>query len=404
MLNSQSIHSDVQIMKMSMISMEDKEIDLRDVFSSINIFEDVFSPFLTGKLCITDTGDLIKNFPIAGGEKISLVFKSTDITEYCYVDFVVYKVDKDPKVYNDNKKTRHYILYLISEEAITNNLSSVSRKFSDYGHTIIQSILYDYLETVKEIDYEECANSVEVFANFWNPVKIINFIASQSQSDYNLDYVFYENIDGFHFKSLSSLMNKKSDDHIELYYDQSSLEDFVNTNNIKSHIMISYFDLIKGANRGIFGNTFYKLDDLNYGFTKVARNAHDATEYNVSLGNHIQFQDKFYTENNQVAEKFYDIDLCSARTLIFNSLSNYNWTVKLSGLSTRRAGDLFRVRFPNIDLETYNNRMLDGKWFASRINHEILNNYKYIQKVNLIKNAFNTEDLFTEVNGRSNIK
>ena len=57
------------------------KIDIREQVLSIELFEDIFSPFITGKVAITDSQDLINRMPLIGQELIQIDIQTPEMDQ-----------------------------------------------------------------------------------------------------------------------------------------------------------------------------------------------------------------------------------------------------------------------------------------------------------------------------------
>ena len=103
-----------------------------------------------------------------------------------------------------------YRVHFISREAIRNSITRISKAFSGPVENAVNEIISDekYLDTVKPIYLEQTAtNSKYVIPNL-KPFQTIKFLGQNAVSNKysNAGYLFFERTDGFHFRSLGSLL------------------------------------------------------------------------------------------------------------------------------------------------------------------------------------------------------
>ena len=203
-----------------------QDIDIRNGVISIDYYEDLYSPTVTAKIVVYNTGDTIEGkdgkiqsiyngLPLRGGERVSIRIApntkdnggldfSETYQDYLYVSSVTNVISQ--------AKKETFTLNLVSREAITNETVRVPVKFSS-GSTIdvaVKKILEDYLKTEKEIDADKTSNSYGFIANMRKPFNIITWLASKSVSDQDsAGFFFYQTQDGYKFKSIDNLINQK---------------------------------------------------------------------------------------------------------------------------------------------------------------------------------------------------
>ena len=114
-------------------------VDLSSLFRYIEIYEDIFSPYITAKLHIEDAFNFPERFPISGQEKVEITFKS-DINALKPVELVfrIYKLDS--LVIDSTGKTQQYVLHLMSEGGYFN--------FSEYCGYSVRGSISEMIKTV----------------------------------------------------------------------------------------------------------------------------------------------------------------------------------------------------------------------------------------------------------------
>ena len=104
---------DYKISKMVLKSgINEKYVDIRGLYTNFEVFEDMFSPYITAKIYMIDSVNLPEQLPIRGQETLELEFV-TDFSEVKPVKktFKVYKIDS--QIIDDNGRGQEYVLHLI---------------------------------------------------------------------------------------------------------------------------------------------------------------------------------------------------------------------------------------------------------------------------------------------------
>jgi len=380
-MNNNKVFSTVDRITVNLTSITDKVIDISRMLLNIEIYENIFEFFLTGKLVLSDTYDLIQHFPIIGNENIEIIMNLSD-GSYRKLNFKLYKIYKDVADGRGDRKNKIYIIYFCSEAYIKNTITSISKKYTGKPEQIISGVLSE-MGSNKNYDYEASDNNIEIYSNFWNPSRIIDFASRLCKGTY-LDYIFFENLDGFTFKSISNLISQDSNVYIG-YNNQS--ETFIDYNQIKVHKMDSYFDINSNARNGMFGNTFYKPDDKNYSYIKEESTLKENVEEIFTNGLSFPYAEELNKSDNYVNVNYYDPKVSSIRMASIKMLQNYNLVVKLSGDINKKCGDVINVNFPNKDNEKSINYSFGGKWLIKGVKHVIYQNNNYHQNISLVKNV-----------------
>ena len=367
------------------------ETNLNGGLITLNIYEDIFSNFLTGKINVVDTHDLQKNFPLIGNENLEITYASSNDDSPKLLNFKIYKLDSDPKVTTSFEHQKIITLYFCSKEMITNSSIAISKKFDGKPNSIVKDLVKNNLKSKKKINTDSVTNKIKYVSNFWKFSKNLNYIYKNSLVNDNPDLLFFENPEGFHFKSLNNLLNKKAKATLEYKenLDQKIVKDYYNKMK-----MNKYFDLLEFQ----FGNKIYKYDDENYEFYIEENDFETVSETQNSLGRNLLYDDELKSNHN-VQLTYNDEKVVSRRNQIFNALDNYHLILSLKGDSSRTVGQVYDIKFRSFKREELDNELLSGKWLASNINHQIFSDGTYEQNIKFIKNAFSKADT-TAVKGK----
>ena len=207
---------DINVAKITITSLiTNKEFNVSNQLLSFQVFEDLFSPFITGNLIFKESLDFASNFPFVGEEIIDLEFYTptfdTDRPKDGVIKgrFYIYKMADRQEVAERNTV---YQLHFISIEAVDDLNNKISKGFDGKISDIALSLIKDEvgLMTDKKANIEETSNKIKYVSNFWSPIKNINFLLQNAQDvNESPTYTFYENRFGFNFISLDTLNGQK---------------------------------------------------------------------------------------------------------------------------------------------------------------------------------------------------
>ena len=238
----------------------------------IQVFEDLFSPFITGTLEIYDSLDLTNVFPLNGEEYLELKI-STPTLEKGNIDgrFYIHKMTN--RVMAGDRSTV-YTLHFISVEALTDLNTKISKTFSgkcsDIAIQLITSSTHG-LNVTKNYVVEETRNATKYISNFWSPIKNLeNVVGTSINNNKESSYVFYENRYGFNFVSLENLYSAEI--FQEFVYDAYIRDQTQNNQNqtvrnvtedykrIREINVPTVYDYIERVKSGMYGSRMYTHD------------------------------------------------------------------------------------------------------------------------------------------------
>lgn len=237
---------------------------------AIEVFEDIFSPFITGTVTILESLDLINLFPLVGEETIRLKFYTPTIEDRHRRDqsFYIYKMTETQ---GSGDRSTLYVLHFISIEAIVDLNVKLSRTYRGRVSDIAKTLLNEALGTDKQINIEATPSITAFIANYWSPMKCINYIATGAINDNDsASYVFFENSQGLNFISLDTLYAQPTMHYFEQNnYSRdinafgSTIKDWVKDYaKIQEFTMPDGFDYIDRSIDGMYGSQMITVDPI----------------------------------------------------------------------------------------------------------------------------------------------
>ena len=381
-------------------------IDIKRLCSQFNLYQDLFSSVMTFTATINDSNGLLERFPMIGEEIVGISFKNRDETKKEITKvFNVYRVSNRN---SEQERKESFVIHGISYEARVDMVSSVDRSFAGATFSDMVESVYDehfvngklkhglqfenrYQAEIKNIDIEETYGTHSVVPPLSTPFEFFKYCARQAQSPKYIesDFVFYEDIDGFNFKTISSLIDT---DPVEDYYLADATKETPAVRQYKIIRNLEYasseFDAIKSQKAGMYDNNvsvidpvlkIYKEQPFNYHFRKNRDNAFMGlgsdgftSEYSAERsfdgGSHSRFMignisDGAYRDVSYISGRTIDVHgniLDSVAHWPFSRYRYLNYTISkmaqlntkiilkvtISGDVNRKVGEVIRVFVP----------------------------------------------------------
>lgn len=237
--------------------------DGNSMMRSCSIYESIFKQYITGNMIIHDSAGMLEGYPIVGDEFIYISFKSSnnELTKSYTKVFKIFKVDSLTNV--PTKRTQIYTLHFASPILDNSQKSKLQISFKDKREDqIIKSICSLNLGISDEfLEIDQSLYQRTLVVPNWPPLKTISYLtegAINPGTSSMANFLFYEDSDGFKFKSLEKMM---------LGEPVTTLTSAIIKNVNKSHPtnVISFdiencFDNIKNSENGFYGSTAYEVD------------------------------------------------------------------------------------------------------------------------------------------------
>jgi len=242
MANSLQYAGEFILERCELISSSGVAADISKVVVEINIFEDIFSNSLTGSIIITDTNNLADNMPIIGQEYISLKVVTPslrdDAIDFTKNVFCVFESNRTPSSTNSEVIE----LKICSPELLRNHRTRVSKSYEQTADQIVKSVMENekYINTKKDLYIEPTLGIRKILSPNYHPFHLIRNLTRESMSAKNDSphYLFFENIHGFHFRSIQSLY----DDGVqgEFHYGDKGTDEVYNDSSDAGKIVQSF--------------------------------------------------------------------------------------------------------------------------------------------------------------------
>ena len=254
---------------------------------SISYYEDIFSPTVTAKMQIINTGDTIdgeslyNGLPLRGCERVHMKIQDSGKT-YAGEDKPGLDFASDPLKYLyvssisnllRSGETESFVLHLISKEAISNETTRVMKKYTGTIGQSAEDILTNILGIKKKsrIAVDATLGEYSFIGNMKKPFHVLSWLASKAipveSKDATAGFLFYQTKEGFNFRSIDDLIGQESKaTYTSIEVPQSSIErnnDF----NIKQYSIKRNQNISENLRLGLYCTQRMFFNPLNFQFS-----------------------------------------------------------------------------------------------------------------------------------------
>ena len=383
---------------------------------NISYYESLFSPSVNVTIETTDVSGFVSREEIYGGQSIEISIKMFDPD----IDDFKIKKDKHGLVVNSVKnvtmdfKESKSTLECVSKDFLRNEVARLNRRFTGNITEIVKKIMEEEpkgIETTKDIEVDQATNSYTFCGNLKRSIDTIQWLQPKAKSENQFGFLFFEDYDGYKFKSIESLLKQ------EPFTDQPFEMSQASTSSrfaILDAVMVQTNDVFLNMRSGTYNNdTTYidlisqtkSVDDFKIDNLKDLKNPPklpDTLTDNTSR-KMLRFDDPGVMqkgskrEDEQPKEELAKIQNQSyARN---NLLFSQALKIKVSFNPSLRVGKIIEVRLP-VDTDSSESGVkyqklgkgdLSGKYLISELRHKVGSN-KSSTHLTLVR------DLFTKDN------
>ena len=397
-----------------------RSVDIKLGTISIDYYEDIFSPTITAKMRVVNTGDSIakegsnerqsiyNGLPLRGGERLSMKIldqgkannNGKEKTGLNFTDPEKNLIVSSITDVISQSQRETFLLNLVSREAITNETTRVFKKYSSKISTSVEKILTDdrigFKLDKSRYDIDPTSNEYKFIGNLKKPFTTLVWLASKSVGDSSKDstagFLFYQTQDGFKFKSIEKLTKQTSK---ATYTFTEVNESSISKNNdfrILNYTIDRNQNLLEKLRLGTYSSVRLTFDPLNF---KMRQRIFKFDESGIDkLGNKVVLP-KISEESNKTlsdvpsrlfsqvidrgtidpdASKKTNADPTKYQaqsTMRYNLLLTQLLSITVPCNTDLRAGDIITCRFPKIsrqDSERFDEET-SGKYIIKELCH-----------------------------------
>jgi len=412
-----------------------KRLSIRSLVQEISIYESLDGKFLSGDMTLLDGTNAIQTLPITGFERVEFFFrtpgtdKGFDFSVKTGHPMFVYSLKNRSGV---NPRSQIYTLKFISMEAIRNHQTSVSQSFTGQIDQMVTDICYNYLKTKKDLVIEDTKSNHKFVMPRLKPTKAIEQLRKNARSLHyeNSGFLFFENGDGFNFKSYEGLFCKKdgSPRPVKAHYSpkiKNIGEDPVYAlQSVENFTILQQFDTLKNTANGVYASRLITHDLYNKKFEEID------FDYNKEYGkqNHLEqdanggkrsdngilpffnfdngetFGNKnegsiYYQSETAKIHNTHELpqskDILQKRISQHLSVNSIIIEITAPGTTELRVGDIVNFTLPkyaphHANDSKDNDKFLSGRYLISAARHHVSTlNKRHTLALELIKDSFN---------------
>lgn len=400
-------------------------------------YEDLFMGAITGTLDLLDAIDYPQLMPLIGEETLTVVlgrqdeggqFQEGELLPDLELKFRVYKVSGRQI---QNEKVQNYRLHLISEEFIKNLKTKIyhgwkSKKYSD----MVAEVYARYIQIDKPITIEPTKYEQDFTASNLSPFEFFNMLAARSISDADgsESFTFYQDREGFHFKSIGSLLLGATQ---EIYsnaphqilipstgrFAAKDLPIDIDIKNIEHYFWNNQHDILKNIESGMYAQNLTTVDIVRQKFEFLDFDLNSEYESFPHVDKERFFTDSLDALSSPKAHtklmstnKDHDIvphivardatikpykleEYAMRRTSHMNQFNNFRLGLTVSGDPRRKVGDIIQFDLPQVTGDVHENspqeldRYFQGKYLVISIKHHLAQG-AYTMEMEIMKDSF----------------
>jgi hypothetical protein len=255
-------------------------IDITSIFEEINIYDSMFLPVMSGTIMIRDSVGLSGKLLFDGSESILMDIskdENSDIAKFKKA----FRVYKQSNRKNDNQTSESSILHFVSDELLFSDQQRVNQSYETTYSGVAEKILQNYLKVPPSNlggIYEPTSGLRKIVVPNLRPFDAIEWCAKRAlDKNGSPNYVFFQNLVGYNFASLSTLLTQQ--EILDIKFEvknqpgKNSLDEISSARSLE---VLAQNDTIEKTRSGVNAGKFIGFDPMTRSFASK----------NISFGDH----------------------------------------------------------------------------------------------------------------------
>jgi hypothetical protein len=384
--------SDYKFNALNIVTSDGSVVDVTKLMLELDLYEDLYSPCMTGQIKLGEALDLISSFKMHGNEFLQVSIDKPSLNKPLVKTFRIYKCSERTLGSNG---LQNYTLSFCSEEFFISSQILVSKSYK--GMTIdamVTDLLLNKLSTAqsKVNVIEPTTGVLDIIIPRMQPLEAIQWLCPRSFGPNKNLYLFYENRDGYNFVSYETLLTQQPYDTYH-YNIKTTTAPEKNSNTFNVLAVAEDYNLLKAMSAGAFSSSVSTFDIIsrqfrndNFSSKQLSNNAIlntnlPANDFANRLGltvftaqeNILKYVISTDSDPNVNPSKLRNWLPQTASRL--GQLNTFKMMGVIPGDILMRVGAVINVNVPKMQIQdktTANDQLRSGRFLVSSVHHKFI--------------------------------
>lgn len=254
-----------KVVEIKLVTKYGTVVDISKVYEELNIFESMLSPVMSGSIMIQDSVAMSADLRFDGAESILIhIIKDESLSIYNFKK--AFRIYKQKNRQNIGLNSESHVLYFVSDEFMYSEQRRVNQSYEDTYSNIAAKIMDEYVKPPqsKLRLYDQSVGLKKVVIPNLRPLEALEWCAKRAtDAKQSPNFVFFENVYGFNFASLSMLLpvDYNNDIHIVLknQVGKTPEQEIIYA---RSYELLGYVDAFERTRQGVYAGKYMGFDPI----------------------------------------------------------------------------------------------------------------------------------------------
>lgn len=416
--NAYNRSNDYEMVKMELIPNKGGDpVSILLQFVELELSQSIFEPRMVGTVVISDAFNFSETVPMVGLESIFIQFKTKGAEKMVEILGKVFAIEAQGRMSNEKGVVTK--IRFVSEVQYKNHLARIRSAKTGSTSEIARKIFVESFGDKEKffVDTADLRTCKFVFP-YWSPLKCIDWLSHRSlapggsKNETPSCYMFYEDIDGFHFKDIMLAASRKPVFTYRVEPNNAENQADVNRylQRVQEYSIDSHFDRLLEHNTGMYAGTMYlhdittkKFEIHDFDYRRQFDNARHLNEHPLipytrtdMLNSRLTTRAVLPVQTQRMdgADKNIDNaeDFFQNRMSIIRQFNTIKMALQVPGNSSLRLMDTVELDIPKsgylaMDENDWRDIYLSGRYIITSMKHTINSIAGYTTTLELAKDS-----------------
>ncbi len=254
-----------KVVEIKIVTKYGTTVDISKIYEELNIFESMLSPVMSGNIMILDSVAMSAKLKFDGAESILIhIIKDESLSIYNFKK--AFRIYKQSNRQNRGLNSETHVLHFVSDEFIYSEQRRVNQSYEDTYSNIASKIMDEYLKPPqsKLRLFDPSVGLKKIVVPNLRPLEALEWCAKRAtDAKQSPNFIFFENVYGFNFASLSKLLpvdyGKEIKIEMKNQVGKPTEEEIISA---RTYELMGYSDAFDRTRQGVYAGKYMGFDPI----------------------------------------------------------------------------------------------------------------------------------------------